>query len=83
MVIKDIQNDNRAWNKSLKLSISQANTIHNILQWRGSWRGEGGLTHGITSHNIFMTHKADITIYDIYSLLDKLLTKVMTQNINK
>jgi len=51
---------------------------------RGGLRGGGqGLTHGITSHNIFITHKADTTIFDTYSILDKLLTKVMTQNINQ
>jgi len=49
MVIKGIQHDNRAWNKSYKLSASPVNTIQNILQGRGNGR-EGGrerLTHGI------------------------------------
>jgi len=36
-----------------------------------------------TSNNMFITHIADTIILDMYSILDKLLTKVMSQTINQ
>jgi len=42
------------------------------------------LTHGIyITQYIHNTHIADIIILDMYSILDKLLTKVMSQTINQ
>ena len=36
-----------------------------------------------TSHNIFITHTADTINLDMYSILDTLLTKVMSQTIKQ